>query len=93
MPDIFQKAYSIAEEILNGNKPVTDKDIVDAVEKSMRIYPDIDRGLLEKTLLANYATQVDDYKILEGRERRIPWLKDFKAAQSTEWDFWNRYIS
>jgi len=92
MQNAFQTAYNIAEELLEYMKPITDQDIVKAVENSVRLFPEIDRELLEKTLLANHATQVDDYKILEGRERRIPWLKAFKAEQHSEWDFWSRYV-
>ena len=92
MQDDFQTAYNIADELLENLKPVTDKDIVAAVDKCMLLFQDLDRNLLEKTLLANHATQVDDFKILEGRERRLPWLKGFKAAQGSEWDFWNRYV-
>ena len=72
--------------------PVTDKHIVTAVNQATMIYPDVDKELLKNTLLANHATQIDDFKILEGRERRMPWLKEFKANQSTDWDFWTRYV-
>lgn len=92
MQDNFQTAYNIANELLDNLKQVTDKDIVAAVDKCMLLFPDLDRDPLEKTLLANHVTKIDDFKILEGRERRLPWLKDFKAAKCSEWDFWNRYV-
>lgn len=92
MQDHFNTAYNIAEEILKTLAPVTDKDIVTAVSQATMIYPDVDTELLKNTLLENYATQIDDFKILEGRERRMPWLKEFKANQSTDWDFWTRYV-
>lgn len=91
MNDEFQKAYNIADIILTDNKSVSDSDVVSAVDMSLRVFPNVDRELLKNTLLANHATKVDNYKILEGRERRIPWLKDFKANQESTWDFWNRY--
>ena len=92
MQDHFNTAYNIAEEILKTLAPVTDKHIVTAVNQATMIYPDVDKELLKNTLLANHATQIDDFKILEGRERRMPWLKEFKANQSTDWDFWTRYV-
>lgn len=92
MQDHFNTAYNIAEEILKTLAPVTDKHIVTAVNQATMIYPDVDKELLKNTLLANHATQIDDFKILEGRERRMPWLKEFKANQSTDWDFWTRYM-
>ena len=72
--------------------PITDQDIITAVNQATMIYPDVDKDLLKNSLLANYATQIDDFKILEGRERRMPWLKEFKADQRTDWDFWTRYV-
>lgn len=92
MQDHFNTAYNIAEEILKTLAPVTDKHIVTAVNQATMIYPDVDKELLKNTLLANHATQIDDFKILEGRKRRMPWLKEFKANQSTDWDFWTRYV-
>ena len=92
MQDHFNTAYNIAEEILKTLAPVTDKHIVTTVNQATMIYPDVDKELLKNTLLANHATQIDDFKILEGRERRMPWLKEFKANQSTDWDFWTRYV-
>lgn len=92
MQDAFQTAYNIAEELLEHYSPVTDQDIIKAVAQSTSLFPDVDKELLKKMLLANHVTQIDDYKILEGRDRRLPWLKEFKANQSVEWDFWNRYV-
>ena len=34
---------------------------------------------------------MDTYQILEGRDARIPWLKEFKAERQSEWLFWTRY--
>lgn len=92
MQDHFNTAYNIAEEILKSMAPITDQDIITAVNQATMIYPDVDKDLLKNSLLANYATQIDDFKILEGRERRMPWLKEFKADQRTDWDFWTRYV-
>lgn len=92
MQDHFNTAYNIAEEILKSMAPITDQDIITAVNQATMIYPDVDKNLLKNSLLANYATQIDDFKILEGRERRMPWLKEFKADQRTDWDFWTRYV-
>lgn len=92
MQDHFNTAYNIAEEILKSMAPITDQDIITAVNQATMIYHDVDKDLLKNSLLANYATQIDDFKILEGRERRMPWLKEFKADQRTDWDFWTRYV-
>lgn len=47
MQDDFQTAYNIADELLENLKPVTDKDIVAAVDKCMLLFQDLDRNLLE----------------------------------------------
>ena len=92
MQDHYNTAYNIAEEILKSMASIKDQNIITAVNQATMIYPDVDKDLLKNSLLANYATQIDDFKILEGRERRMPWLKEFKADQRTDWDFWTRYV-
>lgn len=92
MQDHYNTAYNIADEILKSMASITDQDIITAVNQATMIYPDVNKDLLKNSLLANYATQIDDFKILEGRERRMPWLKEFKADQRTDWDFWTRYV-
>jgi len=42
-------------------------------------------------LLSMYSVKIDTFQILEGRERREPWLKDFRANQKSKWEFWTRY--
>lgn len=57
MQDHFNTAYNIAEEILKSMAPITDQDIITAVNQATMIYPDVDKDLLKNSLLANYATQ------------------------------------
>ena len=53
MQDHFYTAYNIAEEILKSMAPITDKDIITAVNQATMIYPDVDKDLLKNSLLAN----------------------------------------
>ncbi len=55
------------------------------------MFKDVDQSILKDMLLSLYTTKVDTFQILEGKERRDPWLKAFKAAQSSKWNFWTRY--
>ncbi|MFA7116836.1 MAG: Z1 domain-containing protein [Bacteroidales bacterium] len=50
----------------------------------------IDLDDLKKKLLSIYSVQVDKYKILEAKERRQPWIKEYKIKHK-EWPFWDRY--
>lgn len=93
MEQNFSQAYSIAVELI-GHKPcATDEEINSAVSNVSIILPNTDEGALRAELLANYTTSVEDYQILEGKERRTPWLKQFKSDRAQDyWAFWNRYI-
>lgn len=76
---------------LIGNKLIaTDSEIDSAIHNTQKIYPDTDPFLLKRLLLAKYCVSVDNFQVLEGRERRAPWLSTFKQTH-TKWDFWKRY--
>ena len=91
MEDILQKAYNIAVDLIGRRTGVTDKEIDDAISSVSMLFPSVDKTALKNELLANYTTKVEAYQILEGKERRKPWLKQFRADKISEWDFWNRY--
>lgn len=91
MEDTFQKSYNIAVDLIGRRTGVTDQDIDAAIAKVSMIYPNVDKIALKNELLANYTTKVEAYQILEGKDRRKPWLKQFRADKISKWDFWNRY--
>jgi len=94
MNDIYQKALNIIQDNIIGPKVgVTNEEINNAVQnvKCMPMFADMDADKLKLELLAFYSTTVDRYQILEGKERRMPWLKDFKANKNSQWEFWVRY--
>ena len=94
MNDNYQKALNIIQDNIIGSKVgVTNEEIDNAVQniKCMPMFTDIDGNKLKKELHAFYSTTVDRYQILEGKERRLPWLKDFKANKNSQWEFWTRY--
>lgn len=91
MNDNYQIAIEICQSIIGRKASVTDSEINEAVSKAKMLYPDVDTIKLKTDLLSMYSVKIDTFQILEGRERREPWLKDFRANQKSQWEFWTRY--
>lgn len=91
MSDNYQVSIEICQSIIGRKASVSDSEINDAVAKAKMIYSDVDVIRLKNDLLSMYSVKIDTFQILEGRERREPWLKDFRANQKTKWEFWTRY--
>ena len=91
MNDNYQVAIEICQSIIGRKASVTDSEINEAVSKAKILYSDVDTVKLKNDLLSMYSVKIDTFQILEGRERREPWLKDFRADQKTKWEFWTRY--
>lgn len=89
--DYYQVAIEICQSIIGRKASVSDAEIDDAINKVALIYTSIDLESLKNELLSMYSVKIDVYQILEGRERREPWLKDFKANKKSKWEFWTRY--
>jgi len=91
MNDSYQVAIEICQSIIGRKASVADSEIDNAVVKTKVLYPDIDAVKLKNELLSMYSVKIDTFQILEGRDRREPWLKDFRANQKSKWEFWKRY--
>lgn len=91
MKDSYQTAIEICQSIIGRKTSIADSEISDAVDKVKMIYPDIDGKKLKDELLSMYSVRIDMFQMLEGKDRREPWLKDFKADQKSKWEFWIRY--
>ena len=91
MDDKLIKAYRVALEIIGHKAVASDIEINNAINDVKTIYKDIDENALKDELLAKYSTKVDSHQILEGKDRRKPWLKQFRADKKSNWNFWNRY--
>ncbi|HPW96583.1 MAG TPA: Z1 domain-containing protein [Paludibacteraceae bacterium] len=91
MNENYQKSIGICQSIIGRKASVSDSEISDAVMKAKMLYPDIDDVKLKDELLSMYSVRIDVFQILEGKERREPWLRDFKAKQISKWEFWTRY--
>jgi len=91
MNDNYQVAIEICQSIIGRKTSVSDSEINEAVVKAKMLYPDVDAVKLKNDLLSMYSVKIDTFQILEGRERREPWLKDFRADKKSKWEFWTRY--
>ncbi|WP_321518558.1 Z1 domain-containing protein [uncultured Bacteroides sp.] len=91
---MIEKAKNMCRSLIGERVSVTDVEIDSAIEQVMYMpfFSGIDTTQLKNELLSTYRVRVDLFKILVGKERREPWIKDYKANHSAEhWAFWNRY--
>ena len=93
MSELLTQAVDICRKLI-GEKNTPEINEIEAAITNityMPLFKDIDQSILKDMLLSLYTTKVDTFQILEGKERREPWLKAFKAAQLSKWSFWTRY--
>lgn len=92
-PEILNQAVRICRIRIGEIPTTTDKQIDNAINDVKALFgaDNIDAIRLKQELQTLYSTQVDTFRILVGRERRQPWLNDFKANEQSEWKFWKRY--
>ena len=60
--------------LIGPNAVVTDDQINDAIERVSLIFPNMDIAQVKSELLSLYGVRIQDFQILEGNERRHPWL-------------------
>lgn len=86
-----QKLVELCQDLIGRKVSVSDEEIDEAIAYVTRIKPDANVEKLKSDLLSLYSIKIDRFQILEGKERREPWLKDFQANQKSKWEFWKRY--
>lgn len=91
MNESLMKALDMCRILIGAKRNVTDEDIDLAVSKILLLFPEVDKISLKDELLALYNVKVEAFQILEGKDRRAPWLKAFRAAKKSQWKFWTRY--
>lgn len=87
----FQKAIEVCRTLIGIKNPVTDEDIDNAVNNVVLMFPSLGKEVLKTKLMSIYSVRVEPMQILEGRDRRKPWLMAFKTEETSKWPFWNRY--
>lgn len=93
MNELFERAINLCR-LMIPFQSVTDDTIKNAISNvlCMPDYQSLDANRLFEELSTLYNTRVENYQILTGRERKEPWLKDFKANHDAGyWKFWIRY--
>lgn len=88
---MLQQAIKTIRIFLPTSSSVTLQQIEDAVEQVLHIpsYADLDKNTLIREVQAIYNIRVDDFRIIEAAERRMPWINENKSKIT--WNFFNRY--
>ncbi|WP_319506047.1 Z1 domain-containing protein [uncultured Methanolobus sp.] len=89
--------YKQAIRTIRTFLPDTGSITIDEIEKfvditlSIEMYKDLEKEKLVREIESLYRIRQDDYKIIEGNERRKPWLNEKKSQIGFENGFWGRY--
>lgn len=77
--------------MLGSNISVTRDEIEAKVKQVLEMpdYSNCDRDQLIREIESIYNVRVDEYRIIEKKERRLPWLNGKRTA--IDWSFWPRY--
>ena len=88
---MLQQAIKTIRIFLPTISAVTLQQIEDAVDQVLFIpnYANLDKATLIREVQAIYNIRVDDFRIIEAAERRMPWINENKSKIT--WNFWNRY--
>lgn len=88
---MIQQAIRAIRILLPASSSVTPQQIEDAVTQILFVpsFSAIDKATLIREVQAIYNIRMDEFRIIEKEESRLPWINDKKA--SIEWNFWNRY--
>ena len=88
---MIQQAIRAIRIFLPASTSVTPQQIEDAVTQMLHVpnFAAIDKATLIREVQAIYNIRMDEFRIIEKEESRLPWINDKKT--SIEWNFWNRY--
>lgn len=98
MTEILNNAINIANGMLTGMAHINDDDIDYVINTYIKLltcpkgpFESLDLAVLKQMLHNKYESSMNATKILDAKERREPWLKEFKSQGHCEWRFWNDY--
>lgn len=89
---MLQQAIRTVRTFLPQTGSVNRTEIDDAVDMalSLPLYSSkIDRSALIREIESIYNVHIEDFRVIEDNERRLPWIKERKA--NIDFRFWNRY--
>lgn len=90
---MIEQAIRIIRVIIGNTTSITREQIQEYVSQVLQMpnFSGLDRNQLIREIESIYSVRVEDYRIIEREERRVPWLNSKKA--DTDWDFWSRFRS
>ena len=92
----FDSALRMTHGLLLAYDHVTEEHINEAVEQTRLLQlggglQSVDLVVLKAKLMEMVHATIEHARILEGKERRMPWLRAFKAEEKSNWHFWEDY--
>ena len=92
----FDSALRMTHGLLLAYDHVTEEHINEAVEQIRLLQlggglQSVDLDVLKAKLMEMFHATIEHARILEGKERRMPWLRAFKAEEKSNWHFWEDY--
>lgn len=87
----YNKAIEVCRTLIGLKNSVTDKEIDSAVNNVVLMFSTLNKEVLKTKLMTIYSVRVEPMLILEGRDRRKPWLMAYKTSETSTWPFWSRY--
>ena len=96
MTNEFDSALRMTRGLLLAYNHVTEENINEAVDQIRMLQKgggllSVDLNTLKWQLMEIFHTRMEHARLLEGKERRMPWLKAFKAEEKSNWYFWEDY--
>ncbi len=88
---MIQQAIRTIRTLLPNSGSVTPEQIENAITIALLIpqYSSLDRDKLIREIQSIYNIRIDEFRVLENSERRVPWINNKKST--IVWNFWNRY--
>src|SRR5687767_7909192 len=88
---MLQQALKTVRTFLPQTGSVSRPEINAAADMALAIplYAGVDKEALLREIETVYNVRIDDFRIIEDSERRIPWMNEKKAG--IDFKFWNRY--
>lgn len=88
---MLHQAIKTVRTFLPQTGSVSRKEIDTAVDMalSLPIYASVDKDALVREIESIYNVRIEDFRVIEDSERRLPWINAKKAG--IDFKFWNRY--
>ncbi|PVD53592.1 endonuclease [Terrimonas sp.] len=88
---MLQQAIKTVRTFLPQTGSVSRAEIDTAVDMalSLPLYSSVDKDALLREIESIYNVRIEDFRVIEDTERRLPWINAKKAG--IDFKFWNRY--